>query len=145
RMFSRQFGLTTRVLRFFSVYGPGQRAHGGSGVVSIFASAALAGRTLTVQSGGKRDFTDVRDVARAIAQALDGPADGTHRVYNVATGHGTTFRQLAELIVDITGSTSTIDERLDEPGGQDLVADISRAHGGLDFQPTIPLAQGLKD
>src|SRR5262249_14970263 len=56
RMFSRQFGLTTRVLRFFSVYGPGQRAHGGSGVVSIFAYAALAGRTLTVQSGGKRDF-----------------------------------------------------------------------------------------
>src|SRR5262245_62176584 len=98
-MFSSQFGLTTRVLRFFSVYGPGQQAKGGSGVVSIFALAALAGRLLTVQSAGKRDFTDVRDVARGIAQALEAPADGTHGVYNVATGHGTTFKELAGLIV----------------------------------------------
>src|SRR4029077_17373582 len=64
RMSSEQFGLSTRVLRFFSVYGPGQQPHGGSGVVTIFARAARAGQPLVIQSAGQRDFSSVRDVAR---------------------------------------------------------------------------------
>src|SRR5205823_8590717 len=64
RMSSEQFGLTCRVLRLFSVFGPGQQANGGSGVATIFARAALAGEPLMGQSAGRRDFTDVRDAAR---------------------------------------------------------------------------------
>src|SRR5437763_5409603 len=109
RMASEQFGLTTRVLRFFSVYGPGQQANGGSGVVTIFARAALAGEPLLVQSAGQRDFTDARDVARGILLALHGPADSTHRVYNIATGVGTTFRPLAEPAIATAGSSSRIE------------------------------------
>ena len=48
RMASEQFGVPTTVLRFFSVYGPGQQANGGSGVVSIFAHAALSNAPLTI-------------------------------------------------------------------------------------------------
>src|SRR5438552_2107355 len=120
RMAAEQFRLTTRVLRFFSVYGPGQQANGGSGVVTIFARAALAGEPLLVQSAGQRDFTDSRDVARGILVALHGQADSTHRVYNIATGVGTTFRALAEMVIATARSRSSIDDTLHEPPGRDL-------------------------
>jgi UDP-glucose 4-epimerase len=144
RMASEQFGVTTRALRFFSVYGPGQQPNGGSGVVTIFARAALAGEPLVVQSAGRRDFTDARDVARGIAHALDLPSDGVHRTYNVATGVGSTFRDLAQSVVDVTGSSSTIEERIDEPPGRDLVADITRARAELGYAPRVELRDGLQ-
>ena len=145
RMASHQFGVTTRVLRFFSVYGPGQQAHGGSGVVSIFAQAALRGEPLIVQSAGKRDFTDARDVAHAITLAVDAPADRGHHVCNIATGSGTPFGTLASLLVELSGSSSPIEERLSEPAGRDLVADIGRARAELGYKPQIELRQGLGD
>ena len=144
RMASEHFGVTTRVLRFFSVYGPGQQANGGSGVVSIFAQAALRGEPLVVQSAGRRDFTDVRDVARAIATTVEQPNDGTHRVYNIATGVGTTFRELADAVVDIAGSSSRIEEHIQEPPGRDLVADTRCAEAELGFRGQIHLNHGLE-
>jgi nucleoside-diphosphate-sugar epimerase len=143
-MTSEQFGVSSRVLRFFSVYGPGQQANGGSGVVTIFLKAALANQPLLIQSAGQRDFSDVSDVARGIGLALDLAPDGMHRVFNVATGIGTTFRQLADLIVELTGSRSTIQEQLAEPPGQDLVADISRARAELGYVPHLGLRDGLE-
>jgi nucleoside-diphosphate-sugar epimerase len=144
RMASEQFGVTTRVLRFFSVYGPGQQPNGGSGVVTIFARAALAGQPLIVQSAGRRDFSSAADVARGIRATLDLPADGRHRVYNIATGVGTTVRPLADLVVELTGSSSAIEERIDEPPGRDLVADVSRARAELAYEPCTPLPDGLE-
>jgi UDP-glucose 4-epimerase len=144
RMASEQFDVSTRVLRLFSVYGPGQQANGGSGVVSIFLSAAREGRPLVVQSAGKRDFTDARDVARGIGLALNLPADRRHRTYNVATGVGTTFRQLAEVVKEITCSPSEIEEHVTEPSGKDLVADISRARAELGYAPCVGLRDGIE-
>ena len=143
RMESEQFGVPTSVLRFFSVYGPGQRPHGLSGVVPLFARASLEGAPLVVQSAGRRDFTDARDVARGILLALERPPAGP-QVYNIGTGLGTTFRALAELVVGLTGSCSTIVERITEGPGRDLVADISRARRELGYKPAVPLRAGLE-
>src|SRR2546430_2659571 len=98
----------------------------------------------SVQSAGRRDFSSVSDVARGIGLALDLPADGSHRVYNIATGVGTTFRELADLLVELTGSASPIEERLAEAPGSDLVADISRAQADLGYTPCTRLRQGLE-
>jgi UDP-glucose 4-epimerase len=144
RMASEHFGVSTRVLRFFSVYGPGQQPNGGSGVVSIFARAALQARPLIVQSAGRRDFSSVVDVARGIAQALDLAPDGRHRVYNVATGVGTTFRQLAELVKEVSQSDSAIHEEIQEQPGRDLVAEITRAQLELGYAPCVGLRDGLE-
>jgi UDP-glucose 4-epimerase len=145
RMASAQFGVATRALRFFSVYGPGQQANGGSGVVSIFGRAALAGQPLTIQSAGRRDFTDARDVARGILLALhDGQNRGGFDVYNIATSVGTSFAHLARLIVEISTSKSQIDERIAEGEGHDLVSDLSRARADLGYQPCIPLHEGVQ-
>jgi nucleoside-diphosphate-sugar epimerase len=143
-MASEQFGVSTRVLRFFSVYGPGQQANGGSGVVTIFLRAALEGAPLVVQSAGRRDFSSARDIARGIGLAAELPPDGKHRVYNIATGVGTTFGELAKQVVDLTGSRSTIEEHIVEPPGRDLVADISCARAELGYTPTIGLRDGLE-
>ncbi len=142
RMASEQYGLPTTVLRFFSVYGPGQQPNGLSGVVTIFARAALHGEPLVVRSEGKRDFTDARDVAHGILKALERPAAG-YRVYNVATGLGTSFHDLARTVIDIAGSSSPIVDEPSEPAGRDLVADVSRARAELAFEPRVSLNEGL--
>ena len=145
RMAAEQFELPVRVLRFFSVYGPGQQANGGSGVVSIFGRAALAGEPLIVQSAGRRDFTDARDVARGIVRAIeDACVRGGFGVFNVATGVGTTFVTLAEAIAAATHSTSPIKLAIKEPEGTDLVADTTRAQKQLAYAASIPLHEGLE-
>jgi UDP-glucose 4-epimerase len=145
RMASEQFGVSTRTLRFFSVYGPGQQPNGGSGVVTIFARAALGGERLRVQSAGRRDFTAVADVVRGILASLALPPDGRARVYNIATGEGTTFRALAELIHTTSESRAPIQDEIVEPAGRDLVADISLAERELGFRPRVPLSIGIAE
>lgn len=143
RMYAEQYGTPTSVLRFFSVYGPGQQPNGQSGVVTIFTQQALAGRPLVVRSGGRRDFTDAKDVARGILCALQRPPTGP-RLCNVATGVGTSFLELAQAVVAVTGSSSRIDEDLSEPAGQDLVADVGRAREELGFEARVSLPEGLE-
>jgi nucleoside-diphosphate-sugar epimerase len=146
RMISQTYGLPTTVLRFFSVYGPGQQPNGGSGVVTIFARAALADQPLRVQSEGRRDFTDARDAALGIRLAIERNRTGDlYRVYNIATGVGTTFGALAELIREVAGSNSPIDASAPtEPPGRDLVADVRRAEAELGFRACVPLRAGLE-
>jgi UDP-glucose 4-epimerase len=145
RMASEQLGVASRVLRFFSVYGPGQQANGNSGVVSIFARAALEGRPLVVRSAGRRDFTDARDVAGGIVAAVEQvPGEGDHRVFNIATGVGTSFHELADAIVGLADSSSPVEVRLSEPEGRDLVADVTRARVELGFSACVQLRDGLQ-
>jgi nucleoside-diphosphate-sugar epimerase len=145
RMASEQFGVSTRILRFFSVYGPGQQPNGSSGVVTIFARSALAGQPLVVQSHGRRDFTDARDVACGILSAIEhAQRRGGQRTFNIATGTGTSFRDLAETIVRVTNSTSPVEVLAREPEGSDLVADVTRAREELGYEPRVPLSDGIQ-
>jgi len=145
RMAAEQFAVPVRVLRFFSVYGPGQQANGGSGVVSIFGRAAMAGEPLIVQSAGRRDFTHARDVARGILLAVeDACVLRGYRVYNIATGLGTTFAALAQAVVALTRSTSPIQLAVNEPEGRDLVADTTCAQTQLTYAASISLNDGLE-
>ncbi len=108
--YASQFGIATTALRFMNVYGPRQDPSSPySGVISIFAERAKAGKTLLIFGDGKqtRDFVYVGDVVRALAAAL---ADGNSRlVANVGTGNETTVRQLAETIVSLCGNKSAIE------------------------------------
>ena len=108
--YATQFGLGVTALRFMNVYGPRQDPSSPySGVISIFAARAKAGKTLLIFGDGKqtRDFVYVGDVVRALAAAL---ADGNSRlVANVGTGNETTVRQLAETIVSLCGNKSAIE------------------------------------
>jgi UDP-glucose 4-epimerase len=102
-------GVPTTALRFFNVYGPRQDPSSPySGVISIFADRARAGRPLTIfgDGGQTRDFVYVGDVVRAITAAL---GDGGSRVVaNVGTGGEISVLELARTIVDLCGGRAEI-------------------------------------
>jgi nucleoside-diphosphate-sugar epimerase len=145
-------GIAAVVLRPFSVYGPAS------------PPGSLVGRLLRVALGEDdpvrlaslrpvRDYVHVDDVARACSAAISALAAGAAvdgGVYNVASGVGTSVRQLAELMLRAAGRAAAVEQQAegDRPPGTDvteLVADISRARTGLGWQPSIPLADGLAD
>lgn len=143
-MYRRLYGVRTLVVRFFSLYGPGQRVSGTeSGVVSIFGERARQGDPLVLKSRTRRDFTHVSDAVAGI-RALIAQPDAWGGVYNVATGTGTSLAELAGLLVRELGSPSLIlDEASDGPESN-RIADISLARS-FGYAPTIGLDHGIRD
>ena len=127
RMYAEQLATPTTVVRLFSVYGSGQVGQGTSGVVSIFLERARRGEPLTVHAEQQRDLTWVGDVARGIRLAVESPpAPGQPaRVYNLATGVGTTLYELAQQVCGVLGSSSEIVPPSSRSDEGDRVAEIS--------------------
>jgi UDP-glucose 4-epimerase len=136
----------TTALRFFNVYGPRQDPSSPySGVISIFADRARAGRPLTIFGDGSqtRDFVYVGDVVRAIVAAL---GDGHARlVANVGTGGEITVLELARTIVELCGGKSPI-QHAPERAGEILRsrAAVDRLRHELGVVAETPLVDGLR-
>ncbi len=148
-MYRQLYGVPTITLRFFSVYGPGQRAAGGtSGVVAIFAERALRGQEIAVMQRSLRDFVYVDDVAAAIGRAVErlrDPALAT-RVYNIGCGIGTDFAGLAATIRERCGMGDRIaitDRSNGAARREEVYASIERARQELGWTPTIALPDGI--
>jgi UDP-glucose 4-epimerase len=145
RLFADLYDLPAVALRYFNVYGPGQPDSGYSGVVSTVLSQARAEETLTVHGDGTqtRDFVHVDDVVRANLLAAESDAAG--RAFNVGTGTETSINELARAVVDVLDTDSDIAHVDGRPGDIDRsVADITAARSALGYEPTIPLADGLR-
>ena len=145
RMYCDLYDLDTVSLRYFNVYGPGQVAGDYSGVISAFIDQALAGNDITVHGTGEqtRDFVYVDDIIQANCKAASTPEIG--QSYNIGSGESVTIRELAELIRNITDSSSDIIHT--EPRDGDInqsKADISKAKSKLGYEPTVSLREGLK-
>lgn len=145
RMYAEQLATPTTVVRLFSVYGPGQVGQGTSGVVSIFLDRARRGEPLAVHADQQRDLTWVGDVARGIRLAVESPprAEAPARVYNLATGVGTTLLELARLVYTAVDSRSEIVPPRGRSAEGDRVADIARARAELGYEPAVSVADGL--
>jgi len=145
QMYAEQLATPTTVVRLFSVYGSGQVGQGTSGVVSIFLDRARRGESLTVHADQQRDLTWVGDVARGIRLAIESPpsADRPARVYNLATGVGTTLHELAQLVCRVTGSRSEIVPPSSRSDEGDRVADIALAGRELGYAPLVTVADGV--
>jgi UDP-glucose 4-epimerase len=143
RMFYIIHDLRTTCLRYFNVYGPRQDPNSAyAAAIPIFLSRARAGEDLVIYGDGgqTRDFVHVLDVVRANVTAME---HGDGGVFNVATGASVTIRELAEMIVDITGTGVGIvheDERVGDV--RDLRADVEKIAGW--WRSEIELAEGLK-
>src|SRR3546814_3452064 len=91
------YGMEGVALRLWNVYGPGQAlSNPYTGVLAIFASRLASGHSPLVFEDGRqqRDFVQVRDVARAFAQALEQPA-AAGGVFNIASGQPRTIASVA--------------------------------------------------
>lgn len=142
------YGIETVALRFFNVYGPRQAlSNPYTGVLAIFAARLLNGKRPIVFEDGlqKRDFVNVRDVARACVLALDSPA-APGKVFNIGSGRPRTIREVAERLAallerpdlqpEITGKYRVGDVR-------HCFADIRRAAEVLGFEPRVTWDEGL--
>jgi UDP-glucuronate 4-epimerase len=133
--------LTVVVLRYFTVYGPGQRP---DMAFHRFLAAASAGRPITVYGDGeqRRDVTHVADVVRATVKALGAPAATT--VINVGGGRPVTVNQALELVGRVTGRRLEVVHAPARPGdARHTGADGSRAAALLGWRAEVDLEAGL--
>ncbi|WP_219727945.1 NAD-dependent epimerase/dehydratase family protein [Tabrizicola aquatica] len=138
-------GLDIRVARVFNTYGPGMAADDGR-ALPAFVAAALAGRPLRLEGGGQqtRSFCHVADMVRGLmALALSGAARGIP--VNLGNPDERTIRDVAELILRLTGSRSPVVEvapAVNDPRRR--CPDITRAQTLLGWEPVVGLEEGLR-
>lgn len=140
----RQHRLRIKVARIFNTYGP--RMHPNDGrVVSNFIVQALRGEPITLFGDGAqtRSFCYVDDLVEGLLRLMDSPDDVTGPI-NLGNPNEFTIRQLAETVIELTGSRSPLENRplpIDDP--RQRQPDISLAIETLDWKPTIELREGL--
>jgi UDP-glucose 4-epimerase len=153
--YHRQHELPTVRARFQNVYGPGEILGAGAwrgtpatvwrNVTPTFVYRALKGLPLELENEGRasRDFVYVDDIARGLIACAERGADGD--VYNLASGRETPIRELAELVLDVTGSRSEV--RLKPRRTWDHSAQRfgspEKAESELRFRASTPLEAGL--
>ena len=142
--YKRQHGLPIKVARIFNTYGP--RMHPNDGrVVSNFIVQALRGEPITVYGEGRqtRSFCFVDDLIEALIRLMATGPEFTGPV-NIGNPREFTMSELAELVIRITGSHSTIERRplpADDP--MQRRPDIGLAKQVLSWEPTVALEEGL--
>ena len=141
--YHRQAGVDIRIARIFNTYGPRMADHDGR-VVSNFVRQARHGEPITLYGTGEqtRSFCYVDDLVEGLLRLMD--AEGLHEPVNLGNPGEFTMRQLAELIVELTGSRSAIEyHRLPQDDPARRKPDISRARAVLGWEPTVELREGL--
>ncbi|MHB2208471.1 UDP-glucuronic acid decarboxylase family protein [Methylobacterium sp. CM6257] len=142
--YNRQHGVPIKIVRIFNTYGPRMQLNDGR-VVSNFIVQALRGRPITIFGEGQqtRSFCYVDDLVVGLNKMM-GTDLGVTGPINLGNPGEFTIRQLAEVIIDIVGSSSRIvyaSLPVDDP--KQRRPDISLAQQTLDWTPTIPLREGL--
>ncbi|MEO8374335.1 MAG: UDP-glucuronic acid decarboxylase family protein [Sphingomonas bacterium] len=142
--YHRQHGLEIKVARIFNTYGP--RMHPSDGrVVSNFVMQALNGEPITLYGDGQqtRSFCYVDDLVAGFMALMDTPPEVSGPI-NLGNPVEFTIRELAELVVEMTGSQSELVFRpLPQDDPMQRKPDITLARATLGWEPTIALRQGL--
>ncbi|MCY3850977.1 MAG: SDR family oxidoreductase [Acidimicrobiaceae bacterium] len=140
--YCRYHGLDTRIVRVFNTYGPRMRPDDGR-VVSNFIVAALADEPITIYGDGAqtRSFCFVDDQVRGIVALLE---SGEHDPVNIGSSEELTVAELAEIVLEVTGSTSPVrclPLPADDPKRR--CPDAARARELLGWSPSVALREGL--
>ena len=140
--YHRTRDLDVRVVRIFNTYGPRMQWNDGR-VVTNFVAQALTGEPLTIYGDGTqtRSFCFVTDEVEGFLRLLDGPHVGP---INIGNPNEFTMIELADLVLELTGSTSAIvNEPLPSDDPKVRRPDITAARELLDWTPTVELREGL--
>jgi len=141
----RNDGLDAVSLRFFNIYGPGQKLNSSyAAVIPIFINKALKNEDLVIFGDGKqtRDFIYIKDVINACILA----AEKGSGEFNIGSGVPTSINDLANLIIELTNSKAKVLHEKQREG--DIVhslADVTKANKVLGFQPSYDIKSGLKE
>ncbi len=142
--YHRQNNVRIKVIRIFNTYGPNMHPNDGR-VVSNFIVQALKGKDITIYGDGSqtRSFCYCDDLIRGMIAMMATPDDITGPI-NLGNPHEFTIKQLAELVIELTGSKSQIIyEPLpsDDPTQRQPIIDKAKAI--LGWEPTVQLREGL--
>jgi UDP-glucuronate decarboxylase len=142
--YHRQHKLRIKVARIFNTYGPRMQLNDGR-VVSNFIVQALQNQDITVYGDGSqtRSFCYVDDLVDGLMRLM-GSGDDIPGPVNLGNPVEFTIRELADLTIELTGSTSKIVYRAlptDDP--KQRCPDVSKANALLDWRPAIQLREGL--
>jgi len=140
--YHRTHDVDTRIIRIFNTHGPRMQVSDGRAVPNFMAQA-IRGEPLTVYGDGSqtRSLCYVSDLVRGVLAVLE---RGDDQPINLGNPHEVTVRELAETIIRLAGSKSTIDHRdlpVDDP--KQRRPDISRAEKLVDWRPEVGLDDGL--
>jgi UDP-glucose 4-epimerase len=146
RFYQRRAGLSWIALRFFNVYGPGQKLDAYyTSVINTFIQRLRAGQPPVIDGKGEQsmDFVHVSDLARGVVAALECERDNLP--INIGTGVDTSIAQLTKILIQAMGVQV-------EPifNARDVLvsrraADISRAREVLGWAPTITVEEGMQE
>ena len=138
--YEREFGLKAVKLRFFNIYGPGQRQEF---IISRIARSLKTGVVELQDPRPKRDFVYVSDVVQAYLKAYSSQQTG---VFNIGSGKSYSVREIVRIMVSIWGKPVKIifsgDRRPNEI--LDCVSDIRKARRLLGWSPKVDIDDGLK-
>ena len=141
--YHRYHQLEVRIVRIFNTYGPRMRPEDGR-VVSNFIVQALQGKPLTMYGDGTqtRSFCYVDDEVRGLLALFDSDETGP---VNIGNPNEFTMRELADIVIEVTGSSSEIIEEplpVDDPTQRK--PDITLARDALGWEPQVQLREGVE-
>jgi UDP-glucose 4-epimerase len=143
-LYHANYGLKYTVLRFPNVYGPRQDSKGEAGVVAIFTGSMLEGCPTRINGDGKqtRDFTFVKDIARANVLALESDAVG---IFNVGTGVPTDINTIHDILTELTDYKLGVEHAPSALGEvRATYLDSSKAKNILGWEAQVSLYEGLR-
>ena len=141
-LYYRNFGVPTVSLRYFTVYGPGQRP---DMAFHRFCKAILEREPICVFGDGQqtRDFTYIDDVVEASMRAATREG-AIGEVMNIAGGSRVSLKHVIDLLGEVSGSRVQVTYDSRQPGDvRDTFGDTGHAQRVLDYYPTFSLKQGL--
>ncbi|NBR42702.1 MAG: NAD-dependent epimerase/dehydratase family protein [Verrucomicrobia bacterium] len=144
--FHQRHALSTTSLRFFNVFGPRQNPQSAyAAAVPIFITQALQGKPLVIFGDGTqtRDFIYVQDITQALAYVAE--RESVIGTYNVGHGQGLSILSLAEKIIALTGSKSSIEYRPGRAGDvKDSVASPEKLQS-VGWKASVSFDQALSE
>jgi UDP-N-acetylglucosamine 4-epimerase len=152
-VFSKSYGFHTIGLRYFNVFGPRQNPNGAyAAVIPKWVSSLLKGETVFINGDGEtsRDFSFIQNAIQANLLAATAAHAALNHVYNMAVGDRTTLKQLYGLIRDNLvphGVSPTVEPEYRDFRAGDVrhsLADVSKAHRLLGYEPTHRIADGIQ-
>jgi len=141
-VYSKLFDIRFIALRFFTVYGPGQRP---DLAIHKFTKAILTGKPITMYGDGNtsRDYTYVEDTIQGVAAAMKYDKSG-FEIINLGNNYSVSLKELVGSIEKIVGKKAMIERLPDQPGDvPKTFADISKAKELLGYRPATKLNEGL--
>jgi dTDP-glucose 4,6-dehydratase len=141
--YHRQQGVDTHIVRIFNTYGPRMRPHDGR-AIPTFIRQALADKPITIFGEGEqtRSFCFVSDLIEGVLRLI---RSDHHEPVNIGNPGEFTIRELADVILRVTGSRSEIvHQALPQDDPTQRRPDISLAQSLLGWIPTVDLEEGLR-